>query len=101
MIAGILSDENFKRDAAYQAYTLNDIVTGPIFHSSYAGGQECWRKFMLLYLGEDLHFCEPLKYLEVVSSDEFKNMNIYPNENSVQIIDGVMVVKMTDNPPIP
>lgn len=101
IIAGILTDEYFPRDKAYRGYTICNIVEGPIFHGDYSGSVECWRKFCLIYQGENLNFCDPLRYEEIVKSDEFKQMDIFPSENSVKIINDVIVTKLTDKPPMP
>lgn len=101
MIAGILNDEYFPRDRAYRGYTICNIVEGPVFHGSYAGGMESWRKFCLIYQGENLKFCDPLQYEEIVKSKEFKEMNVFPAKNSVKVINGVIVAKLTDDAPMP
>ena len=37
----------------------------------------------------------------IVNTDEFKQMPVFPEKNSVKIISGVMVVKFTDEPELP
>lgn len=100
-IAGILSDETYPRDGAYEEYTLGDVIVGPTFHSHYGGQVASWKKYMLVYLGEDLNMCDLMQYAATVDSEEFKKMKIYPEKDSVQIINGVMTVKFTEEAPKP
>lgn len=100
-IAEILTDDNFPRDGAYRDYTLGDIVIGPVFHSYYGGQVVCWQKYMLIYLGENVNMCDLMQYAATVDSEEFKEMGIYPAKDSVQIINGVMAVKLTEEAPKP
>jgi hypothetical protein len=42
--------------------------------------------------------CSKDKYKEITSTQEFKEMGIFPESSSVKIIDEVMVIKFTNNP---
>lgn len=99
-IAGILTDEYFPRDRAYRGYTICNIVEGPIFHGNYAGSRESWKKFCLIYQGEDLNFCDPVRYQEIVESEEFKKIGVFPAESSVKIIQNVVVAKLMEEVPV-
>ena len=43
-----------------------------------------------------VQFCNTISYNDVLNSQEFKEMGIFPAENSVKSIYDVMVVKLTD-----
>ena len=45
--------------------------------------------------------CDEKIYYDIVTSDMFKEMNIFPAENSIKIKDGVVVVKLSNEPPLP
>lgn len=97
-IVGIPSKENYPLDGVYQKYGIGDILDSTLFHADYGGSVACWKKFAVLYLGEDLQL---QGYGAVVNTDEFREMGIYPAKDSVQIIDGIMTVKFTDEPFLP
>ena len=48
-----------------------------------------------------LTLCNEEKYSEIVSSQEFKEMPVYPNNGSVKMLNGYVVVKMEEKPPMP
>lgn len=97
-IVGIPSKEDYPLDGVFQKYSIGDILDTTLFHTSYGGSLACWKKFAVLYLGENLQMSE---YTGVIGTDEFKEMGIYPAQDSVQIIDGIMTVKFTDDPALP
>jgi hypothetical protein len=48
------------------------------------------------YLGASLNFLEPEEVSDIYYSDEYIEMESFPGETSVKIIDGVLCVK-TEN----
>jgi len=46
------------------------------------------------YMGIDSDWIRDADYERVISTDEYKNMPIYPKEGSVKMIDGFAVVKL-------
>lgn len=97
-IVGIPSQENYPIDGVFRKYGVGDILDKPLFHGDYNGSLACWRKFAILYAGENLQMSE---YTGIIGTDEFRQMGIYPAENSVQIINGIMTVKFTEDPVLP
>ena len=79
--------------------TYGGYVNGPIFHGNYWGSMETWKKFIQIFLGIQPTFASPEDYYKVCGTDEFKNMPVFPNPNSVKEIDGIMVVKYTNEVP--
>lgn len=49
------------------------------------------------YLGIDLYMVDKDTYYEVVENEKVKNMPVYPSKDSVQILDGVVVIKISNN----
>ena len=72
-----------------------------ILHATYWGQEKTWKNFMNLYCGIPIEFCKDYEYYTIVNSEEFKKMDIFPGENSVKIIQDVMVIKFTENPQLP
>ena len=48
------------------------------------------------YLGLDIKTCSKEEYKQMVESDEFKNMPIYPNKGSIKIINNIIVIKISE-----
>lgn len=55
----------------------------------------------ILFYGTNINFCEDYQYYTIINSEEFKQMGIFPAENSVKIINNVMVVKFCESPSVP
>ena len=100
MIAGIIEENNklFLPTHNLEKYTLGDIFDYPIFHGSYSGMEGTWTKFINTFMGINTQFCNSPSYNDIVDSIYFKEMNVFPEENSVKMIYGVMVVKLSDDP---
>lgn len=102
-IAGIIweNDIPYYKTSNINQYTLGTIFDSPIFHGTYAGMEGTWTRFFGTYLGARIQFCDPYSYSAIIETEEFKNMNIFPREDSVKMINNVMVVKLTNDPPKP
>lgn len=48
------------------------------------------------YLGIDISMCSRDEYNEIIKTDEFKQMPIYPNKGSVKIINDIVVIKTSN-----
>lgn len=60
--------------------------------------KSCWCALYKTYFGMDINYCSDEQYKVITASEEFKNMNIFPDDDSAAIIDGTVVFKLTDNP---
>ncbi len=99
LIAGIVSEDLYYRDNAYADYTWGGVVLAPFSHGALDFSQECWRRYLLAYLGMSFNFCTPPQREALLASDRFQEMDIFPGKDSVATIDGLLVVKLSDNPP--
>lgn len=48
------------------------------------------------YLGIKINICSKEEYDEIVKTESFKDMPIYPNKGSIKIINDVIVIKISD-----
>lgn len=103
MVAGIIDHNGpqFYRSSDIYLYTLGTIFDLPTFHGTYSGMEGTWKKFFGNFLGMRINFTNEITYRDVINSDEFKEMEIFPALNSCREIYGTMVVKLTDTPPMP
>ena len=57
-------------------------------------------KFLQTYMGTSINLCDKSEYIRIVESEEYKNMNVFPYSECIRMIDGILVVKLENNPPI-
>ena len=54
---------------------------------------EFHKNFLKYYIGIDYTYVSDEEIVKIKESNEYKNMNMYPYDNSIKIIDNVIVVK--------
>lgn len=96
--AGWLNEGNYPQDQSYWAYTIGPLVTGEITHGDYYPNTESIRRFYLQFFDEQLTMADPATFTAIIGSDEFAQMGVFPAENSVRVVNGVVVVKLMDDP---
>lgn len=101
MIAGIVGNDNYPRTNDLYRYSLGDIPSSTVFHFTYGGMVETWRNFIHIFFGLDIPMCDDNTYYKISQSPEFKSMGRFPAPDSVQIIHGIVVVKLHEDPPLP
>lgn len=99
LFGGILDSGNTPVVSEIYFLTLGGFVDGPIFHGNYQGMIATWRKFLQTYAGIQPDFCSSEEYFEICGTQYFKDMPVFPAQGSVAEINGVMVVKLTQNVP--
>lgn len=101
MFAGIIDLENFDRVSNLYDFSLGFGANNTVFHGDYIGQIQTWNKFLDLYFGVNFTRPDEQTYYDIVNSEEFKEMEIYPKNNSIKIINDVIVVKLKENPAMP
>ena len=101
LFGGIIGNYNYPRRSSLYRYTVGSIVTNPAFHGSYSGAVGTWLNFIKIFYGLDVTPCNEHVYYRIVTGETFKQMKRFPDESSVKIIDGVVVVKLTESPELP
>lgn len=92
-MVGVVGDEPFPLTDITLPVTSNMIgLSGD--NLLYTG--ENYRKFMQYYLGATLNILPPEAMEEMYYSQEYVEMDSFPGEDSIRIIDGVMYIK-TEN----
>lgn len=84
-------------------YSANEIPKGNLtWGSTYGDEKHLWNRIFNMMLGvaynDDYTEAE---YLEIVESEEFAQMGIFPDASAVQIIDDTIVVKVSETPLMP
>lgn len=101
LFAGVIDDVNFPKTLDIYNLAVTNSLRSSIFHATYWGQEATWRNFMEVFCGVRINFCEDYEYYKIIHSDEFEQMDIFPGENSVKMIQDVIVVKFTDTPANP
>ena len=65
--------------------------------NNFEGMRDGTQNFYKRYLGTKVEFCNKDEYKKVINSETFKEMVNYPEEGSIKVIDGIVVVKFNNN----
>ena len=61
-----------------------------------------WVKFLKIFYGLDVRLCTAEEYYNIVTGIDYKEyMECFPAESSVRIINGILVVKLDEEPYLP
>lgn len=101
LFGGIIGDYNYPRTSSIYTYTVGSVTLNPTFHGSYSGSIGTWVKFMKVFLGIDVVPCPDDVYNKIATGEEYKQMKNFPDPSSVKIINGIVVVKLTESPELP
>ena len=101
LFGGIIGNYNYERTSTLYTYTVGSIVNNPTFHGSYHGSIGTWVKFIKIFYGLDVVPCPDDVYYKIVTGEQYKQMSEFPAKDSVRVIDGIVVVKLTEHPELP
>ena len=82
--------------------SLSKLANGFISNNA-----ETWRnydgvlminKFYYWKMGTTIKLCSKDDYIKIIDSQEYKQMPIFPNDGCIKMIDGILVVKLQENP---
>ena len=101
VFGGIIGNDNYPRTSDLYQYTIGSVVNNTVFHGSYSGAIGTWVKFVKIFFGIDVEVCTPEVYYQTVTSEEYKNMQIFPAQDSIIINNGSVIIKLSENPYLP
>ena len=102
LFGGIIGNNNYPRTSSLYAYTVGSIVNNTAFHGPYGSAMGTWTKFLKIFFGLDVKMCTAEEYQKIVTGEVYKNeMECFPSENSIRIMDGIVVVKLDEEPYLP
>ena len=85
----------------YKPYTAllgNGFISNDYETWTNYDGVRMINNFYFKYMGTKIRLCSKVDYTRIVESEEYKNMEKFPYDNSIKMIDGILVVKLEDNP---
>lgn len=100
-IVGSITDYNFPRNNDIYQMTIGKQVDWGYFWDEYELVNKGWYDLYNRYFGYNINLCSEAEYISVITSNEFKEMSMFPKSESIKEIGDVLVVKLTDIPPIP
>ena len=102
LFGGIIGNNNYPRRSSLYAYTVGSVVNNTVFHGPYGSAMGTWDKFLKIFYGLEVRMCTAEEYYNIVTSEEYKeNMVCFPAESSVKIMNGIVVVKLDEEPYLP
>lgn len=97
LIGGRAENGNYPRPYEEMYYVVRGTAAAyGYMWDSLNGQQNCWIAFLGQYLGVQYSVCSNDMALEIMSSQEYKEMPYFPKDNSVKVINGCVVVKLSD-----
>ena len=102
LFGGIIGNNNYPRTSSLYEYTVGSIVNNTAFHGPYGSAMGTWTKFLKIFYGLDVRMCTAEEYQKIVTGEVYKNeMECFPAESSVRIMNGIVVVKLDEEPYLP
>lgn len=105
LINGIIEtnmDYRYQRMSPLGDYTVGMFFKEcPVFHGTYYGMEGTWMNFFTNYMGMKFQLCSVGDYQNIVNSQEYEEMGVWPEEDSVKLINNIIVVKLRENATMP
>lgn len=96
LIAGKPEAGNFPNASDSYAHASSYAKWGMVWDNHYQNNMRSWDVIMKQFAGQSFNYCSFDECAKVIRSSEFANMSLYPANDSVTTIDGVVVVKISD-----
>ena len=105
LINGIIEtnmDYRYQRMSPLGDYTVSMFFKEcPVFHGTYSGMEGTWMNFFTNYMGMKFQLCSVGDYQNIINSQEYEEMGVWPEEDSVKLINNIIVVKLRENATMP
>lgn len=96
LIAGKPEAGNYPNTSDSYVHASSYAKWGMVWDNHYQNNMRSWDVIMKQFAGQSFNYCSFDECAEVIRSNEFANMSLYPANDSVTTIDGVVVVKISD-----
>ena len=96
LIAGKPEVGNYPNTSDSYVHASSYAKWGMVWDNHYQNNMRSWDVIMKQFAGQSFSYCSFDECAEVIRSNEFANMSLYPANDSVATIDGVVVVKISD-----
>lgn len=96
LIAGKPEAGNYPNISDSYAHVSSYAKWGMVWDNHYQNNMRSWDVIMKQFAGQSFNYCSFDECAKVIRSSEFASMSLYPANDSVATIDGVVVVKISD-----
>lgn len=96
LIAGKPEAGNFPNTSDSYVHASSYAKWGMLWDNHYQNNMRSWDVIMKQFAGQSFNYCSFDECAKVIRSSEFVNMSLYPANDSVATIGGVVVVKISD-----
>lgn len=96
LIAGKPEAGNYPNTSDSHAHASSYAKWGMVWGNHYQNNMRSWDVIMKQFAGQSFNYCSFDECAKVIRSSEFASMSLYPANDSVATIDGVVVVKISD-----
>lgn len=96
LIAGKPEAGNYPNTSDSYAHASSYAKWGMVWDNHYQNNMRSWDVIMKQFAGQSFNYCSFDECAKVIRSSEFASMSLYPANDSVATIDGVVVVKISD-----
>lgn len=98
LILGDLKKNSYldKNNTSIEAKKIYNRTWGFIsdYSTIWSENLDSWRKILYEYVGVNINLVSINDNKEILDEDEFKNMNFYPQNDSIKIINNMVVIKL-------
>lgn len=96
LIAGKPEAGNYPNTSDSYVHASSYAKWGMVWDNHYQNNMRSWDVIMKQFAGQSFNYCSFDECAKVIRSSEFASMSLYPANDSVATIDGVVVVKISD-----
>lgn len=100
LILGGIKESKYldRNDTSMETKKIYDKSWGFISEKStiWWGNLDSWRKLFYEYLGVNINLVSEWESAEIFETEEYKSMKYYPEKDSIKVINGTVVVKLSD-----
>lgn len=96
LIAGKPEAGNYPNTSDSYTHASSYAKWGMVWDNHYQNNMRSWDVIMKQFAGQSFNYCSFDECAKVIRSSEFASMSLYPANDSVATIDGVVVVKISD-----
>ena len=96
LIAGKPEAGNYPNTSDSYVHASSYAKWGMVWDNHYQNNMRSWDVIMKQFAGQSFNYCSFDECAKVIRSSGFASMSLYPANDSVTTIDGVVVVKISD-----
>ncbi len=101
MITGNLDENDYYNYSIFKEFdnlkrlNFGFVANRSLFWEEYTNIKNGWSRFFYEYLGYSVNFVSENEFNQIINSNEFKEMDIYPKKNSIKKINDTIVIKLS------